>query len=123
MHRAVAENIDLSATRQETLSWLALLIMQRGTISLWRLAAFVSSPTQIASVRRRSPFQVRSATLQHRRHGGVEAMRAQRAPLRLTVFPARLCGVVYAGFLAVRCRLFCGTANLTEGKCPKAISI
>jgi hypothetical protein len=30
----------LSATRRETLSWLALLIMQHGTISLWRLAAF-----------------------------------------------------------------------------------
>src|ERR1017187_9942837 len=29
-------------------------------------------------------------------------MRAQRAPLRLTVSPARLCRVVYAGFLAVR---------------------
>src|SRR6204780_1057940 len=32
-------------------------------------------------------------------------MRAQRAPLRLTVSPARLCRVVYAGFLAVRWRL------------------
>src|SRR5271157_2830680 len=85
-----------------------------------------------------TPFQVRSATVQHRRHGGVngrgkgrgqglsspEAMRAQRAPLRLTVSPARLCRVVYAGFVAVRWRLSLrGTANLTEGKCPKAISI
>src|SRR5271168_1652224 len=31
-------------------------------------------------------------------------MRAQRAPLRLTVSPARLCRAVYAGFLAVRWR-------------------
>jgi hypothetical protein len=53
LSRAVAKHIDLSATRQETLSWLALLIMQHGTISLWRLAAFVASETQIASVRRR----------------------------------------------------------------------
>jgi hypothetical protein len=52
LSRAVAKHIDLSATRQETLSWLALLIMQHGTISLWRLAAFAVSATQIASVRR-----------------------------------------------------------------------
>ncbi|HMH71756.1 MAG TPA: transposase [Bradyrhizobium sp.] len=53
LSRAVAKHIDLSVTRRETLSWLALLIMQHGTISLWRLAAFVASATQIASVRRR----------------------------------------------------------------------
>jgi hypothetical protein len=41
----------------------------------------------------------------------------------LTVSPARLCRVVYAGFLAVRWISLHGTANLTEGKCPKAISI
>jgi hypothetical protein len=50
---AVAKHIDRSVTRRETLSWLALLIMQHGTISLWRLAAYVASATPIASVRRR----------------------------------------------------------------------
>jgi len=34
---AVANQIKLSATRRETLAWLALLIMQQGTICLWRL--------------------------------------------------------------------------------------
>ena len=53
LSRAVAKHIGLSATRRETLSWLALLIMQHGTISLWRLAAYVASATQTASVRRR----------------------------------------------------------------------
>jgi hypothetical protein len=53
LSRAVSKHIDLSATRRETLSWLALLIMQHGTISLWRLAAYVASAAQIASVRRR----------------------------------------------------------------------
>ena len=38
---AVAKHIDLSVTRRETLSWLTLLIMQHGTICLWRLAADV----------------------------------------------------------------------------------
>jgi hypothetical protein len=51
--RAVAKHIGLSATRRETLSWLALLIMQHGTISLWRLAAYVASAAQTASVQRR----------------------------------------------------------------------
>jgi len=50
---AVAKHIDLSVTRRETLSWLALLIMQHGTICLWRLAAYVASAAQTASVRRR----------------------------------------------------------------------
>src|SRR5476649_2410090 len=48
LSRAVAKHISLSATRRETLSWLALLIMQHGTISLWRLAAYVASAAQIA---------------------------------------------------------------------------
>src|SRR3954468_4456290 len=46
LSEAVAKHIDLSATRRETLSWLALLIMQHGTICLWRLAAFVASAAQ-----------------------------------------------------------------------------
>lgn len=49
----VAKHINLSVTRRETLSWLALLIMQHGTICLWRLAAHVASAAQTASVRRR----------------------------------------------------------------------
>src|SRR2546426_11450836 len=53
LSEAVAKHIDLSATRRETLSWLALLIMQHGTICLWRLAAFVASAAQTDSVRRR----------------------------------------------------------------------
>jgi len=53
LSEAVAKHIDLSATRRETLSWLALLIMRHGTICLWRLAAFVASAAQTDSVRRR----------------------------------------------------------------------
>src|SRR3981081_830817 len=53
LSRAVAKHIDLSVTRRETLSWLALLIMQHGMIRLWRVAAYVASAPQIASVRRR----------------------------------------------------------------------
>src|SRR2546426_6346307 len=53
LSEAVAKHIDLSATRRETLSWLALLIMQHGTICLWRLAAFVASAGQTDSVGRR----------------------------------------------------------------------
>src|SRR3984893_17687893 len=53
LSEAVAKHIDLSATRRETLSWLALLIMQHGTICLWRLAAFVASAAQTDSMRRR----------------------------------------------------------------------
>ena len=53
LSKAVAKHIGLSATRRETLSWLALLIMQHGTISLWRLAAYVASAAQTASVQRR----------------------------------------------------------------------
>ena len=53
LSRVVAKHIELSATRRETLSWLTLLIMQHGTISLWRLAAYVASAAQMASVRRR----------------------------------------------------------------------
>src|SRR3989304_4370452 len=36
LSRAVAKHIDLSVTRRETLAWLTLLIMQQGTICLWR---------------------------------------------------------------------------------------
>ena len=53
LSEVVAKHIKLSTTRRETLSWLALLIMQHGTICLWRLAAYVASSAQTASVRRR----------------------------------------------------------------------
>jgi len=47
---AVTKHIDLSAIRRETQSWLALLIMQHGTISLWRLAGSGASAAQTAAV-------------------------------------------------------------------------
>jgi hypothetical protein len=50
---AVAKHVRLSATRQETLCWLVLLILHFGTVSLWRLAAHVATAAQTASVRRR----------------------------------------------------------------------
>src|SRR5450759_5021704 len=53
LSRAVAKHIDLSVTRRETLSWLTLLIMQHGTICLWRLAAYVATVAQTDPVRRR----------------------------------------------------------------------
>ena len=53
LSKAVENHIKLSDTRRETLAWLALLIMQQGTICLWRLAAYVASPAQTDFVRRR----------------------------------------------------------------------
>src|SRR5450759_510184 len=53
LSRAVAKLTGLAATRRATLSCQALLIMQHGTISLWRLAAYVASAAQTASVQRR----------------------------------------------------------------------
>jgi hypothetical protein len=50
---AVSKHIHISPTRRETLAWLALLIMQQGTICLWRLAAYVTTAAQTESVRRR----------------------------------------------------------------------
>src|SRR5712691_4701603 len=80
LSRAVAKHIDLSATRRETLSWLALLIMQYGTISLWRLAAYVASAAQTASVRRRFYrfFQYRAARRCAVGAGGGRAAGARR---------------------------------------------
>ncbi len=49
---AIAKHVRLSATMQETLSWLVLLILRFGTVSLWRLAAHVATEAQTASVRR-----------------------------------------------------------------------
>jgi len=40
LSKAVENHIKLSDTRRETLAWLALLIMQQGTICLWRFYRF-----------------------------------------------------------------------------------
>src|SRR5580704_13282745 len=82
-----------------------------------RNASSESSPNRPQSQLRpgsiHPPFQLRTATRWHRRHGGVsggskgrgqglqspEAMRAPRAPLRPSFSSARLCHVVYAGVL------------------------
>jgi hypothetical protein len=53
LSEAVSKHIGLPATRRETLAWLVLLMMQRGTVCLWRLAAHVMSAAQTASVQRR----------------------------------------------------------------------
>jgi hypothetical protein len=53
LSEAVSKHIPLSATRRETLAWLALLIMRQGTICLWRLAAHVATAATTDSVRRR----------------------------------------------------------------------
>ncbi len=53
LFEAARKHISLSATRQETLGWLAFLIMRQGSVCLWRLAACVSSAAQTNSVRRR----------------------------------------------------------------------
>src|ERR1035437_5004880 len=53
LSKAVENHIRLSDTRRETLAWLALLIMQQGTLCLGRLAAYVGAPAQTDSVRRR----------------------------------------------------------------------
>jgi Transposase DDE domain len=53
LSKAVSKHIALSATRRETLAWLTLLIVQQGSVCLWRLAAHVASPARTASVRRR----------------------------------------------------------------------
>src|ERR1700675_3675606 len=53
LSKAVSQHIELSPTRHQTLAWLAWLIMQHGTICLWRLAAYVATQAQTDSVRRR----------------------------------------------------------------------
>jgi len=49
----LSQHTTLSASRRETLAWLVLLVMQRGTVCLWRLAAHVTSRAGTASVQRR----------------------------------------------------------------------
>ena len=53
LSRLLSEHTGLSASRQETLSWLVLLILRQGSVCLWRLAAHVSSSAELASVQRR----------------------------------------------------------------------
>jgi len=53
LSETISKHMPLSATRRETLAWLALLIMRHGTICLWRLAAHVATMATIDSVRRR----------------------------------------------------------------------
>lgn len=50
---SLKEHTELSETRQETLSWLIILIIRLGTVCLWRLAAHVDSPALTASTERR----------------------------------------------------------------------
>jgi hypothetical protein len=53
LSETISKHMPLSATRRETLAWLALLMMRHGTICLWRLAAHVATMATIDSVRRR----------------------------------------------------------------------
>lgn len=47
------DHIKLSNSRFETLSWLVFLMLQQGSVSLWRLAAYVSTSASTDSIRRR----------------------------------------------------------------------
>ncbi len=47
------EHMDLSETRLETLGWLVHLVLQLGTVCLWRLAAHVDSSARKDSTERR----------------------------------------------------------------------
>jgi len=47
------EHISLWRTRRETLVWLVILMIQNGTVSLWRLAGYVDTRAQTLSVHRR----------------------------------------------------------------------
>ena len=47
------DHISLWRTRRETLVWLVTLIIQTGTVSLWRLAGHVDTRAQTLSVHRR----------------------------------------------------------------------
>jgi len=49
----VANHISLWRTRRETLVWLVTLIIETGTVNLWRLACHVDTKAQTLSVHRR----------------------------------------------------------------------
>jgi len=50
---SLEEHISLWRTRRETLVWLVTLIIQTGTVSLWRLAGHVDTRAKTLSVHRR----------------------------------------------------------------------
>ncbi len=50
---SLANHIPLWRTRRQTLVWLITLIIQTGTVSLWRLAGHVDTRAQTLSVHRR----------------------------------------------------------------------
>lgn len=50
---SLKEHIPLWQTRRETLVWLVILIIQTGTVSLWRLAGHVDTQARTLSVHRR----------------------------------------------------------------------
>ena len=50
---SLENHIPLWRTRRETLVWLVLLIIQTGTVSLWRLAGHVDTRAKTLSVHRR----------------------------------------------------------------------
>jgi len=53
LSRSLEDHIPLWRTRRETLVWLVALIIQTGTVSLWRLAGHVDTRAQTLSVHRR----------------------------------------------------------------------
>ena len=50
---SLEDHISLWCTRRETFVWLITLIIQTGTVSLWRLAGYVDSHAKTLSVHRR----------------------------------------------------------------------
>jgi len=50
---SLSDHIPLWRTRRQTLVWLVMLIIQTGTVSLWRLAGHVDTRAQTLSVHRR----------------------------------------------------------------------
>jgi hypothetical protein len=53
LSKLLSQHTALSASRQETLAWLVLLMLQHCSVCLWRLAAHVSAPVELPSVQRR----------------------------------------------------------------------
>jgi len=53
LSHSIEKHIPLWRTRRETLVWLVSLIIQTGTVNLWRLAGHVDTQAQTLSVHRR----------------------------------------------------------------------
>src|SRR3978361_713844 len=53
LSRLIVDHIRLARSRCETLGWLIVSILTTGTVTLTRLAAYIDSRAQIASVHRR----------------------------------------------------------------------